>query len=783
MQDPESKNVIILPKKRVRETNDPMPDTQLPLPQLHPENFFQSSTNPSGHSKVFWTLPTTPSPTENNENTYLESPTFSTVDLEQWKIKLFQTIDQGLLNISIEHKENSKSLEKVHLSGELNLWVFKRNRYENLSNLKIDHFFSEENQILDLKKFSEVFRNKKAQKNLMVELNVESKLGPEFFKLDNSFVGIIDDKFSGFINCFVQTLFHLKFLRKTILTSLDVEYKDNQVLQALKALFYNLNCSNFAVDPTQFIKSLNLNRDRAYLPGNQLDCLYVVEEILKNLTKSEKIEKIFLPMFSGIVKKKVEYNNSKFLTESNENFTEIYLSTRNCANIYECFDKLVRETVTSNLEKGEVGLIEKKTLKFLSLPSILILVLDPICGSQGFKCEYELELEKFMETKLTQKFQLFGQIINNGTSSKYQVCLSLENIFLRFENDLISSHLAKTFISYFPHEVQNFEMQETGLIKTSTPNPLSPKVLVYIKSDQLSTIFEDFQLNSIIPPTKSFIYSPKNPEQNQIVEIRIVGLETILGWSGPGVLPQTSNDTFFQYSLQLPISKKTKGRDLRSELSSHISEDYRLWAFTPGGKNWEFKELKLNDSAFLDPQKAIFIEVIMQKPIFYNNNTQWNFIYNFDTSTKASFENDLTDENLEMLTPSSAKAIVFYKWYDWNKGKPNLTLFKMVTLTSTSNMSQIRQDLINGREDLKSSSKMLLHLEKSKILEYKNKESFSNVYSYRTDENYELTISKRGNFGVRHVIIDNGDVFIGESQPHPLPADYVDARKYILSFI
>ena len=77
---------------------------------------------------------------------------------------------------------------------------------------------------------------------------------------------------------------------------------------------------------------------------------------------------------------------------------------------------------------------------------------------------------------------------------------------------------------------------------------------------------------------------------------------------------------------------------------------------------------------------------------------------------------------------------------------------------------------------------MMLHLEKCKVSEYKNKEIFLHVYSYRPGENYELTISKRGNFGVRHVIIDNGDAFIGESPPEDPDFGYMDAKKYISTF-
>ena len=95
-------------------------------------------------------------------------------------------------------------------------------------------------------------------------------------------------------------------------------------------------------------------------------------------------------------------------------------------------------------------------------------------------------------------------------------------------------------------------------------------------------------------------------------------------------------------------------------------------------------------------------------------------------------------------------------------------------------MSQIRKDLYEHRmPSSENLSKMVLHLEKCKITDTKNKEQICNIHTYKLEDNYELTISKRGTFGVRHVIIDNGDAFIGEI-PLENP-DYIDAKKYITS--
>ena len=231
----------------------------------------------------------------------------------------------------------------------------------------------------------------------------------------------------------------------------------------------------------------------------------------------------------------------------------------------------------------------------------------------------------------------------------------------------------------------------------------------------------------------------------------------------------------------MTIPKYFKGKDLRAELTSHIVGDFRLWTFTPGYKNWEFKELKLNDLLETElKNKALFIDVEDNKNVFKLVNNSWEFEKTLEISTESSQDTEIIDECIELQTPSHAKAIVVYKWYDWNNGDPKLTLFKLVTLTSTANMSQIRKDLYEHRmPSSENLSKMVLHLEKCKITDTKNKEQICNIHTYKLEDNYELTISKRGTFGVRHVIIDNGDAFIGEI-PLENP-DYIDAKKYITS--
>jgi hypothetical protein len=527
----------------------------------------------------------------------------------------------------------------------------------------------------------------------------------------------------------------------------------SQTLRSLKSLFYDLQCSNFSVSSEEFVESLK-RKDPAL---KSYDPVSFIKKIIKILTDEDES---LAQCFTGKVERLGQNFNKN--SSNNEKFSEIVLNLDDSGNLIESLKKYFYKPQ----EKSSF-------LKFLTFPTVLVFLVSQNF-SQSFESFPEIDFQEFYST--SQKYSLACQIleIREKSGSKFVLFTRNCNNCHKFDNERVSPVLPEVlFTLNRGGKVEKLKVTDTGILRSFIETKRNVKILIYVKTENENSAF------SVVSKTGQNL--PLLLDKEVMTEVHLIGLDMILGWKGPGVLHPIVSPMFQSCSLKLVMPKGFRGKDLRSELSSHILDDYRLWTFTPGSKNWELKELKLNDLVSSD--RAVFIEVILQRQIFTQVLNHWTFVFSLDNSTKSSFENDLTDENLEMLTPSSAKAIVFLKWYDWNEGDPTLTLFKMVTLTSTSNMSQIRQDLLTSwKGSSEGASKMVLHLEKCKVTEYKNKENFLHVYTYRADENYELTISKRGNFGVRHVIIDNGDAFIGESPPENPSASYLDAKKYISTF-
>lgn len=81
-------------------------------------------------------------------------------------------------------------------------------------------------------------------------------------------------------------------------------------------------------------------------------------------------------------------------------------------------------------------------------------------------------------------------------------------------------------------------------------------------------------------------------------------------------------------------------------------------------------------------------------------------------------------------------------------------------------------------ENYDSSIQIKLYLEKAQHQESKTKEFVQNIWQYESDENYAIFLNKKAQFGVRHVNIVNGDVFIGEIQSD-VTEGYINAKDYV----
>ena len=831
MQERESYNGVVLPVKRLREldthtslnlraSTQSRVSTKKNLPQKALREFskidFQSEISQSGEAKAFWYFHNLGAVLDASKDQLLTTAWFQTGDKEQWNLLLwpYKNPHSSGLYVQLDlDPSNYQYRRAAHI--RLQIYITKSSKLEPLVDFSLSEHFTSSR--LDWG-FDDFLDHTKLQaylhKPLLIEATVVSMSSHESSKSLTSYVGLINEGTTCYVNSLLQTLYFLTAFRKAVYQMPTTSADTDKLPISLQLIFYHLQFAATAASTRDLLLSFGWSSDQWNTQHDVQEFNCILAETLEGKMKGTASEGVYARMFTGKMKNSIVCEEVDFKSCRTESFSEVQLNVKGCRNIYESFDRYVESEELkgdNQYEAGEFGKQNaRKEVGFEALPPVLQIQLkrfeyDPCTDSMAkvndrFEFYEEIDLGKYVEEAADCRYLLFSILVHTGTAAggHYFAYISprLDGNWYKFNDDSVDkARSSQALESNFGGETVSLEVSDTEILKeTISRSDRSAYMLVYIHAASVASVLEEVatvpqQLHEIYEAEvkRKALEDQEKLQRNSSFHINLLSRDMILGWDKPGITPPEGSlyptpsfsETPCKFRLKIP--KHYKGKDLRAHLAAHIIGEYRLWTFTPGYRNWEFKELKLNDSLETElSHKALFIDVDDDRGIFKREDTEWRFENTREVHTDSSLDTEITDECFELQTPSHAKAIVTYKWYDWNKGQPTLTLFKLATLTSTASMAQIRSDLCthwqNSSENLQ---KMILHLEKCKITYTKNKEQVNHIHTYKLEDNYELTISKRGSFGVRHVMIDNGDVFIGEVPPDVQPDNYIDAKRYI----
>lgn len=826
MQEREPCNAVILPVKRSRtptgclkskpcSLNQPLKiNSEITQREILQKSTFHAHLSQSGEAKAFWYFPSLEQVVKSTENLVF-SEWFLTGDKERWRLLLWP------------YKKTAHSGVYVELELDGGRVFYRRPGYirfrvlvdkgkgfepiadsslsENFTMARVDWGFDD---LVDHEKI-------KGHRPILIETTVVSMSSHEESKYITDYVGLINEGTTCYVNSLLQTLFFLTTFRNAVY-QMPTHLEDSDKLPlSLQLVFYHLQCADTPASTKDLLNSFGWDAEQLNIQHDIQEFNCILAETLEKKMKNTAAEGTYSKMFTGKMKNLVVCNDVEFQSTRVESFTELQLNVKGCKDVYESLEKYVESEELNGDNQYEAGEFGKqnarKEVVFAVLPPVLQLHLkrfeyDPLAdGMEKVNDRYEyyeeINLAKYLENHEDSKYFLFSVLVHTGTArgGHYFAYISpkVDGNWYKFNDDSVDNALvSQVFHSNFGGEIVEIESGRSEIFTQKTlKSDRCAYMLVYLHSDLLPIMKE----NKVIVPQqihtifeaekqKKVKEAEEKAEKDSQITINLLSRDMILDWNRPGITPPDSplypvlsfSQSFSKFQLEIP--KSFKGKDLRILLSHHIIGTFRLWTFTPGYSNWEFKELKINDSIEKElKNKALFIDVEPDQTVFTKENNEWKFENTLNVSD-LNTEIEMVDECFELQTPSHAKVILVYKWYDWNYGNPKLSLFKVVTLTSTANMSQIRNDLCaHWQGSIENLPKMVLHLEKCKVTDLKNKELIAHLHTYKLEDNYELTISKRGSFGVRHVILDNGDAFIGEVPPDILPENYMDAKKYITS--
>ncbi|CAG9313206.1 unnamed protein product [Blepharisma stoltei] len=647
------------------------------------------------------------------------------------------------------------------------------------------------------------------------------------------YVGLINEGTTCYMNSLLQTLFFLSPFRRAVYSMKTGEEDQDQIPLALQQVFYSLQFYSEAASTKDLIASFGWGLDERNTQHDVQEFNCVLSDTLERKMKGTPAEGTYSRLFEGKMINYIACTNVDFKSERIETFTDIQLNVKGCKDIYESFEKYVEiEDLTGDnqYEAENLGKQDaRKGVIFDHFPPVLLIQLkrfdynsfmdNTMKINDRYEFFEEIDLDKYVSLKSrgNNKYRLFSILVHSGNlaAGHYYSYISpkLNQNWYKFNDDSVDFALPTQAIeANFGGEIPTAEVTEKGEIRQlANKNESSAYMLVYINENLKDEVLREVNREDIPEPLHEIIHRKTEAKRlaeeqkklkNAKFDIFVVTFEMIFGWDKPGISPSSSflhGETIFATEksrrYRLSIDKKDNGKALKDFLQKYTEKQIRLWVFAPGYKNWEFKELKPDDIVEKElgstGEKAIYIQAEDNAPLFVQSEEMdtedsqvWKFAREIEDTgyqTADSEGTEIMEDTLYVNASNNEKVTVFYKWYSYENGIPTLQLIDCVVLRNSCTLADIRASLYtkiygSDPEQLKN---MYLHQERCKTQEPKNKEFIMAIHSFEPEKNFEIPIGKKASFGVKFVTIDNGDAWIGEMVPNPLPPNYIDAKRFI----
>lgn len=197
-------------------------------------------------------------------------------------------------------------------------------------------------------------------------------------KLETGFVGIKSSKETSLLSSFLQCLFHIKALRKTVFQMPTLESDDLQksLPLALQHLFYKLKYWNISAKTKDLVKALDCDLSDAHLQHDMRKIQHILFDKLSKDFRANGVMDCMSKLFTGQHSTYIESLEMPDAPTFKQSFTDISLDVLDCKDIYASLEKLCQ---VQRLGEGmhrrnrDRGLGElKHYMLFDSFPAILV---------------------------------------------------------------------------------------------------------------------------------------------------------------------------------------------------------------------------------------------------------------------------------------------------------------------------------------------------------------------------------------------------------------------------
>jgi ubiquitin carboxyl-terminal hydrolase 7 len=382
-----------------------------------------------------------------------------------------------------------------------------------------------ETALYDINKMRYIKQNKKKQKlhnsSVFIIEYDRNIIGDEFiFRMriyapcavnnkNEEYVGLVNEGNTCYMNTILQSLYHLRRIRRNIF---NIYTQEDSPIFAIQTVFYNmLKSEKGAVKSIDLLKSLDLpdwNR--------QQDVQEIFSKLLDLLRETH--HKLYEESdFNYLVEGSLVYtktcNDIDYQSRRVENFLFLHLDIQNCQSLNQCFEKLLRveKLEGDNKYRTEDGIYREAitTTNFEKIPQILFLHLkrfssigkDIIKDHSAIEYHDEINLSNYLSSNSKNgqdlEYKLYAVIVHQGqmNSGHYYVYIQdmLNKKWNKFnDRNVTFATTDEVFQSnYGGCELNVIISPEGELIVKETLIDRSAYILIYIQKDKINYIFEE----------------------------------------------------------------------------------------------------------------------------------------------------------------------------------------------------------------------------------------------------------------------------------------------------
>ncbi|KAG5184414.1 hypothetical protein JKP88DRAFT_146118, partial [Tribonema minus] len=191
-------------------------------------------------------------------------------------------------------------------------------------------------------------------------------------------VGLLNQGATCYMNSLLQTLYHLRQLRKAVYDMPSAAASDSEggVAFALQKTFYMLQTSDHPVSTKHLTQSFGWDTYEAYMQQDVQELNRVLMDKLETIMKGTPVDGTVGALFEGSTRAYIRCTDVPYESRRDETFHDIQLDVKGCKTIHDSFARYIEEEVLDGEDKYDAGPVHgkqkaKKGVRFLRYPPVL----------------------------------------------------------------------------------------------------------------------------------------------------------------------------------------------------------------------------------------------------------------------------------------------------------------------------------------------------------------------------------------------------------------------------